>query len=215
MKTFFAKPLIFVAIILLHAQAVWGQYYIVGNFNNWDISTGEPIFAVGTLTIINVDLASNPEALDFKLVEYDYDYGRWVWYGGLDESQVGYFQITDDMLGGGNSIPIYGDKYDNNGNVISGSGGVNFRLPSTGSYKISVGGSPDVYGKQLFIDRINDLVGDVNHDGKVNVSDIATLVNMILGTDIVNNITADVNSDGKVNVSDVTALINIILGIKN
>ena len=57
--------------------------------------------------------------------------------------------------------------------------------------------------------------GDVNGDENVNVSDIATLVNMILGTDIINNVTGDVNGDGKVNVSDVSALINLILGIKN
>ena len=54
------------------------------------------------------------------------------------------------------------------------------------------------------------LAGDVNDDEKVNVTDVTTLVNMILG---VVEIYADINGDGKVNVSDVTALINIILGI--
>ena len=55
--------------------------------------------------------------------------------------------------------------------------------------------------------------GDVNGDGRVNVSDVTALINMILGIVPVNEELADVNSDGKVNVSDVTALINIILGI--
>ena len=61
---------------------------------------------------------------------------------------------------------------------------------------------------------VEDLVtpGDVNGDGKVNVSDVTALVNMILGVIPKNESLADVNSDGKVNVSDVTALINIILG---
>ena len=71
-----------------------------------------------------------------------------------------------------------------------------------------------------FYDIVDDIdlqldPGDVNGDENVNVSDIATLVNMILGTDIINNITGDVNGDGRVNVSDVSALINLILGIKN
>jgi hypothetical protein len=57
------------------------------------------------------------------------------------------------------------------------------------------------------------LRGDVNGDGKVNVTDVTTLVNMILGVMPMNEARADMNSDGKVNVSDVTALINIILGI--
>ncbi len=57
------------------------------------------------------------------------------------------------------------------------------------------------------------LKGDVDRNGKVNVSDVTTLVNMILGVIPTDQEVADVNGDGKVNVSDVTALINIILGI--
>ena len=55
--------------------------------------------------------------------------------------------------------------------------------------------------------------GDVNRDGRVNVSDVTTLINMILGFLPVDQAVADVNSDGRVNVSDVTSIINIILGI--
>lgn len=56
--------------------------------------------------------------------------------------------------------------------------------------------------------------GDVNGDGKVNVSDVSVLISMILGTTTMDEGAADVNGDGRVNVSDVSALINIILGIK-
>lgn len=55
--------------------------------------------------------------------------------------------------------------------------------------------------------------GDVNLDNKVNVSDVTSLVNMILGQRPMYAGVGDVNGDGRVNVSDVTALINIILGI--
>ncbi len=54
-------------------------------------------------------------------------------------------------------------------------------------------------------------VGDINADGKVNVSDITALVNMILGVVPKDIVVADINGDGKINVSDVTALVNIIL----
>ena len=57
------------------------------------------------------------------------------------------------------------------------------------------------------------LTGDVNRDGKVNVSDVTALINMILGTLEKDWESADVNKDEKINVSDVTALINIILGV--
>ena len=55
--------------------------------------------------------------------------------------------------------------------------------------------------------------GDVNGDGKVNVSDVTALINMILGVIPKDMERADVNGDGKINVSDVTALVNIILGV--
>ena len=66
-----------------------------------------------------------------------------------------------------------------------------------------------------FLNIVDDLEepGDVNGDGKVNVSDVTALINMILGITPIDQTRADVNGDTKVNVSDVTALINIILGI--
>ena len=54
-------------------------------------------------------------------------------------------------------------------------------------------------------------IGDVNGDGKVNVTDVTTLVNMILNVIPKNEERADVDGNGTVNVSDVTALVNIIL----
>ena len=58
-------------------------------------------------------------------------------------------------------------------------------------------------------------VGDVNGDGRINVSDISTLVNEILtGPTEQNFLNDDVNEDSKVNVSDISSNINKILGIK-
>ena len=57
--------------------------------------------------------------------------------------------------------------------------------------------------------------GDIDGTGKVNVSDVSSLINMILGISENNEAAADVNGDGRVNVSDISALINIILGFNN
>ena len=64
----------------------------------------------------------------------------------------------------------------------------------------------------LNIEEEGGLKGDVNGDGKVNVSDVTALVNMILGVIPKDFTRGDVNGDGNINVSDVTALINLILG---
>ena len=52
---------------------------------------------------------------------------------------------------------------------------------------------------------------DLNGDGSVNVGDVTTLVNMILGKATKSD-SADLNHDGAVNVGDVTTLVNMILG---
>lgn len=59
----------------------------------------------------------------------------------------------------------------------------------------------------------NTLKGDVNHDGKVDVADVTTLVDYILGNtpqgfDASN---CNVNEDTKIDVGDVTSLVDIIL----
>jgi len=53
------------------------------------------------------------------------------------------------------------------------------------------------------------LVGDVNNDSIINVSDIVVAVNLVLTSEY--NYYADLNSDGSVNVSDIVILVNLIL----
>ena len=54
-------------------------------------------------------------------------------------------------------------------------------------------------------------VGDVNHDGIVNISDVTVLINRLLSGNGGCEICSDVNGDGHVAISDVTALINMLL----
>lgn len=65
---------------------------------------------------------------------------------------------------------------------------------------------------RITIDLWESVVGDINADGVVNVSDVTALINRILGTADYSDAVCDINADGVVNVSDVTALINMILG---
>jgi len=76
----------------------------------------------------------------------------------------------------------------------------------TNKYKVS-----DVTSTYLpYLDH--DFVpGDVNSDGRVNISDVTALVNYLLNGNEIDEDAADVNSDGRINVSDVTALINGLL----
>ena len=58
----------------------------------------------------------------------------------------------------------------------------------------------------------NYILGDLNGDGIVDVSDVNIMIDMVLGKQEVNLSTADLNDDGKIDVSDVNKLIDIVLG---
>ena len=61
--------------------------------------------------------------------------------------------------------------------------------------------------------RIKEIpkLGDTNEDGDINISDVVSLVNRILG-DSSSYYFYDTNDDGAVNISDVVKLVNMILG---
>ncbi|MBQ9555155.1 MAG: BspA family leucine-rich repeat surface protein [Muribaculaceae bacterium] len=51
---------------------------------------------------------------------------------------------------------------------------------------------------------------DVNGDGEVNIADVNTIINSVLGNGC--NSRADLNKDGEINIADINAIIDIILG---
>ena len=55
------------------------------------------------------------------------------------------------------------------------------------------------------------LKGDVNGDGTVNVTDVTTIIDFILGGESIDFETADFNEDGSVNISDVSEIIDYII----
>lgn len=55
--------------------------------------------------------------------------------------------------------------------------------------------------------------GDVNGDGKLNISDVTSLINYLLSAngEMVDMDNADVDGNSEINISDVTTLINMLL----
>ena len=55
-------------------------------------------------------------------------------------------------------------------------------------------------------------LGDVNHDGSVNIADVTALIDYLLGNeDGVCTECADINNDVTINIADVTGLIDMLL----
>ena len=55
------------------------------------------------------------------------------------------------------------------------------------------------------------MLGDVNGDGFINISDVTTLIDMLLGAEVGYPVNADVQTDGSINIADVTSLIDFLL----
>lgn len=61
--------------------------------------------------------------------------------------------------------------------------------------------------------KVDTEVGDVNSDSYVNISDVTSLIDHLLGNDVnvFNAANADTNRDGIINITDVTTLIDYLL----
>ena len=93
----------------------------------------------------------------------------------------------------------------NDGLAITSPAGAYF-VNGTVVYNGSVAKNIDVVISKPAVTR-----GDVNGDSSVNISDVTTLIDLLLGGSTISNPAADCNQDGSVNISDVTALIDYLL----
>ena len=99
------------------------EFYVVGDFNSWDqTAEGGRIELVenedGTEYTGKVTLEENGE---FKIITPAAD-GGWIWFGGVDENEAGFFWIGQNLL----DVDI---------ELVDGS---NFRIYEEGTYNITV-----------------------------------------------------------------------------
>ena len=82
-----------------------------------------------------------------------------------------------------------------------------------GTVHITVGSTDGTAQTDSCIVTVFTEIGDVNCDGFVNISDVTTLIDYLLGSEPtsfkINN--ADINADDNVNIADVTNLIDLLL----
>jgi len=83
-------------------------------------------------------------------------------------------------------------------------GNVRFRIVQTSGARVNID-DITVYGRSN-----EELWGDVNGDGEVNIADVNAVIDFIQGYS--NNPKCDVNGDEEVNIADINAVISIIIG---
>ena len=154
--------------------------------------------ATGSMEATGIQL-SGKGLLTFKVKKYSTDTGK------LDVSISG-ATATGDL-----QITPQSDWTEYTVNLTDANGNVSIKFATS--------------SKRAYIDDIklvsaNEdtpiLLGDVDNNGEVNITDVTALVNIVLGKDnnepyVYNHDAADVNEDGEVNITDVTELVNMIL----
>ena len=81
-------------------------------------------------------------------------------------------------------------------------------------FNITFDGSATTNSYTISNFEFSGLKGDVNFDGRVDISDVVLMVNYILGDNSLTNVPkyGDMNDDKNIDISDVVALVNVILG---
>ena len=136
-------------------------------------------------------LSENSEQEDWDYIE-PYRFGPQ-----LKETDEYDYLMTEELLG--QEIGLTFDDYHS------------IKMPQ-GTYDVTV----DLNNLKLVFTKHEGKIGDANGDGTVDVNDVTTTINYILGKNPnpFNYDNANVNGDANVDVMDVTLIINIILGIQ-
>jgi hypothetical protein len=82
--------------------------------------------------------------------------------------------------------------------------GVNWETPSVGNC-----GALSVWAEYIYEPEVDEMIGDINADGAINILDVVLLANAVLTGNYLSE--GDINGDGENNVLDIVGLVNIIL----
>ena len=74
------------------------EFYLVGDFNNWGNDGGVPIKFEEVENGVFEAKADMTQGDEFKVITYDVD-GSIIWMGGTDETGVGHYDVTTELLG--------------------------------------------------------------------------------------------------------------------
>lgn len=170
------------------------EFYLVGTFNDWSQAEdgGRLAFEATEEDGVYETTGTLEAGAEFKVITPDGD--GWIWFGGVDENNVGYFLINNDLL----NQPLA---------MVD---GANFRIEQGGKFTFRV----NVTDMTLTVIPVANpgIIGDVNCDGAVTSVDITCLYNYLLNSDMTFYDTSDVDGDGAITSADITVIYNILLG---
>ena len=226
-----------VALSSLETAQVGGSDYYVYNFNHEDANSPCVIFSDGTHQTADIHVQDGDilkylggnkyvvNGVNHPIYYLIGDFNGWndTTKVAFTPGEVGYeltytfsgkFKIMDDNTWLGGETEDEGDllvTQENNIVALSTSGHDLFLEGNDAEYNLYI------ENNVLTVNFLGtpSVPGDANCDGKVDVNDVTTTINYILGKDPTpfSLTNANVNNDEGVDVMDVTLIINIILGV--
>ena len=146
---------------------------------SWDVDVAEETHGNNYFLIITTDLC----------IYLDADSDYWLTLHAADTAS----QIT--WLYSNNATFTYTSSSDQ---------GENWETATTGNC-----GSLSVWAEYIYEPEVDEMIGDINADGAVNILDVVLLANAVLTGNYLSE--GDINGDGENNVLDIVGLVNIIL----
>ena len=175
-------------------EPAYEEFFLVGSFNDWSQTEdgGRLVFETTDTEGVYQTEGTLEDNAEFKIITPFGD--DWIWLGGVDENEVGYFLINSDLL----NQPI---------TLVD---GANFRMEQGGKFSFSLNANDMTL---TVVPVVNPgIIGDVNCDGEVTTVDITCLYNYLLNGDETYIATSDVNGDGEITTVDITVIYNILMG---
>ncbi|MBR5118365.1 MAG: SusF/SusE family outer membrane protein [Muribaculaceae bacterium] len=104
-------------------EPTFEEMYVVGTFNGWSQEEGMVELVADDDNYSHVGTVELEAGAEFKIITPEGE--GWKWFGGIDENNVGYFLINDEIINDGiNEIYLLGDA--------------NFKVENAGNYTITV-----------------------------------------------------------------------------
>ena len=177
-------------------------YDLIGANGNW-------YFGLGFYPFLHNKVTFNDPTNDFFMLGVTAD--PIINYTVNDENVV----ITLELEEGAEYLMMVGDEYVTSPYTID---------RTDEDFTVHVAAIAQVYGKQMSNVVEADItipalevgmLGDVNNDGVVNITDVTVLISAVMADNYanINSDNADINGDGTINITDVTMLINMVMAM--
>ena len=183
---------------LAEAPAIPDVYMLGGNIDNWDPADGTNKFEYdedNQIYTFNYTFDGRYDGFNF--------FGFTTMLGTWDEiAPYRFGAVADDDF-------LVTDQYLNVPLSLTYENYKAYKIPA-GEYDLTV----NLNSMELTIVRIKHaLLGDANDDGEVNIADVTTMIDFLLGADVAtwNEDTANINQDDTISVTDITDLIDFLL----